>query len=168
MAYTKTQVDDMIDRNLNPFRQDIVGDNVIAISADTETAFIANGNARNAVKGPTYFTDRYNTTTGIMTAVTEYDGPSYMSKVGFTWTPTAESEGIGVVRMYINDTTPKLLDSYAFSYKGSLAFPINIFTDWYWGEEAGYDAKNDGVYWTVEFEHAGSVSNPAMLIRHDQ
>lgn len=165
---TQTQFQDMIDRNLNPFRQDVVGDNTIVVSAATEVLFLADGDARNVSQAPSYFTDRYDTATGIMKATTEYDAPTYVGEPNFTWTPSASSEGIALIRLYINDTVPKLIKTYPIHYKGDSAFPLSVLTEWYWGTSAGYDAKNDGVYWTVEFEHAGTISNPAMVIRHGQ
>jgi hypothetical protein len=159
---------DMLERMRYPFKQDIAGTNTISISADTETLFLSNGATRNFSEGPAYFTDRYNTTTGVMAATTEYDSPVYAAKLSFNWVPDASSSGILLVRQYINDATPKLIGTYSKSYKGSAAFPESLITDWYWGTETGYDAKNDGVYWTIEFEHDGDVTNPSLLIHHAQ
>ena len=168
MAYTKTQVDDMLDRCLNPFRQDVIGDDTINILVNSETKLLVNGNTRNAVQAPTYMTDRWNTTTSIMKAITEYDHPTYVADLGFVWTPSASSEGIAKVRVYINDAVPKLIRTYTQAYKGDSALPINTLVTWYWGEEAGYDAKNDGVYFTIEFEHAGTVTAPSAVIYNTQ
>lgn len=168
MAYTKKQVDDMVDRCLHPFRQDVVGDNSITITADTEVLFAVNGNSRNETSGPTYMTDRWDTTNSKMTAASEYDGPTYVGDIGFVWTPGAESEGVGKIRAYIDDASPKLIRTYNFSYKGATADPFNIVATWYWGEEAGYDAKNDGVYFTIEFGHNGSVTSPSIVIYNTQ
>ena len=168
MAITQTQAQDMLDRTLNPFRQDVIGDNSIAISAGTPTKFLINGASRNVVQAPTYMTDRWNTTTSIMTAVSEYDSPTYVGDLGFVWTPTASSEGICKVRVYINDATPKLIRTYQVNYKGSSAVPVNVVTTWYWGTETGYDAKNDGIYFEVEFEHAGTITSPSVVIYHTQ
>jgi len=168
MAYTKTQVDDMMDRNLNPFRQDVVGDDSIIILATSPTKLLVNGNTRNAAKAPSYMTDRWNTTTSIMKAISEYDGPTYVGDIGLVYTPTVpNSEGNLTVRVYINDASPKLIRTYTSRYKGSV-IPMNVLTTWYWGEETGYDAKNDGVYFTLEFEHAGTVTAPSIIIYNTQ
>lgn len=168
MSYTKTQIDDMIDRMLNPFRQDVVGTNSIAISASVEAVFAVNGLSRNDVSSPAYMTDRWNTSTNIMTAITEYDSPTYSADIGFVWTPDASSSGIAYIRTYINDATPKLIRTHQVSYKGSSAISKNILTSWYWGSETGYDAKNDGVYFTIEFEHSGTISTPSISIYNTQ
>jgi hypothetical protein len=168
MSYTKTQVDDMMDRMLNPFRQDVAGDNSIAITANTETTFLINGNARNVASGPSYMTDRWDTSTGVMTAASEYDSPTYVGDLGFIWTPAASSEGRFLLRVYINDATPKLIRTYRGDYKGASAIPRNILATWYWGAEAGYDAKNDGIYFTIEFEHNGTITAPSVVIYNTQ
>lgn len=166
--HTKTEVDCMIARMLTPFRQDVVGDNPIAISAGVETRLVINGAARNVSQAPPYMTDRYNTSTDVMTAISEYDGPTYAGDVGFVWTPDASSEGHAAIRVYINDASPKLIRTYEVGYKGASALPLNIGTSWYWGEEDGYDAKNDGVYWTVEFEHDGDLTSPSIVVYNTQ
>ena len=174
MAYTKTQVDNMMDRCLNPFRQDVVGDNSISVSAATETQIVINGESRNVSHGPDYFTDRWDTTNSKMTAVDEYDSPTYVADIGFVWTPDASSEGIAIIRLYIDTSgtqdfsTDPEIRSYTFSYKGSSAIAKNILATWYWGTEAGYDAKNDGVYFTIEFEHAGTITEPSSVIYNTQ
>jgi hypothetical protein len=168
MAITQTQFNDMMDRNLNPFRQDVVGDDTINILADTPTKLLVNGNTRNDAKAPAYMTDRWNTTTSIMKATTEYDHPVYVGDIGFVWTPTVGSEGTFYVRVYINDATPKLIRTYEGSYKGDSAVPKNILATWYWGDDTGYDAKNDGVYFVLEFEHSGTVTAPSIVIYNTQ
>lgn len=165
---SKTEVDDMIARQLTPFRQDVVGDNSIAISANTETPFVVNGLARNDAQAPVYMTDRWNLATNVMTASTEYDAPTYVGNLSFVWTPTASSQGTAIVRLYINDAAPKLIGTYDIEYKGELGIPRNAVLTWYWGSDAGYDAKNDGVYFTIEFEHAGVITSPGVNIYNTQ
>ena len=165
---TQTQFQNMMDRQLNPFRQDVIGDDTINILAGQETKILVNGNTRNEAQGPAYMTDRWNTVTSIMTATTEYDSPVYVADVGFIWTPSASSEGRFLVRVYINDSTPKLIRTYRGDYKGASAIPRNILATWYWGTETGYDAKNDGVYFTVEFEHNGTITAPSVVIYNTQ
>ena len=46
--------------------------------------------------------------------------------------------------------------------------PKNVLATWYWGSEVGYDAKNDGVYFTVEFEHDGAITAPSLTIYNTQ
>ena len=173
MAYTKTQVDDMMDRQLNPFRQDVTGDNVITIVQSTEALYIVDGDARNVATGPAYFTDRWSTANSKMAAISEYDGPTYVADIGFTWTPAAQSSGAFKLKVYIDNSGTRnfaadpLIRTYSGAYTKTAQ--VNILATWYWGEEAGYDAKNDGVYFTVEFEdHAGSITNPSIVIYNTQ
>ncbi len=168
MPYTKTQVDDMIDRCLNPFRQDVIGNDTINILANSETKILVNGAVRNDTSGPAYMTDRWDTITSIMKATSEYDSPTYVGDIGFVWTPTAQSEGVAKIRAYINDASPKLIRTYSIPYKGDSADPVNVVATWYWGTDAGYDAKNDGVYFTIEFEHTGTVTSPSVVIYNTQ
>ena len=74
--FTQTEVDDMLDKDKNPFRQDVGGTDSINILANSETKLLINGLARNSSSGPAYMTDRWDTVTSIMKAITEYDGPT--------------------------------------------------------------------------------------------
>ncbi len=174
LTQTFTEVQHMMDRQMNPFRQDVVGDNSIEISADTETLFAVDGDARNVTSGPTYMTDRWDTTNNKMTAVAEYDSPIYVADVGFVWSPDASNAGTLTLRLYIdtsgtrNFATDPNIRTYTKSYKGASDLPLNELATWYWGEEAGYDAKNDGVYFTIEFEHSGDVTSPSLVIYNTQ
>ena len=164
----------MIDRQINPFRQDVVGDNSIAITANTEALFVINGAARNVSQGPEYMTNRWSTSSSTMTASTEHDGPTYVGDLGFVWTPSASAEGLAMIRVYINTSgtqtfaTDPEIRNYVVSYKGVSAINRNVVATWYWGDEAGYDAKNDGIYFTIEFEHDGTVSSPSAVIYNTQ
>lgn len=164
----QTQFQDMMARNLTPFRQDVVGDDTINILVSGETKLLVNGNTRNSVQAPSYMTDRWDTVTSIMKATAEYDHPTYVADIGFVWNPAASSEGVAKVRVYINDASPKLIRTYSFNYKGSSSDPVNILATWYWGDEVGFDAKNDGVYFTIEFEHEGTVTSPSVVIYNTQ
>lgn len=168
LTLTGTQVQDMLDRSLTPFRQDIIGDDTINILANSETKILVNGNTRNDVQAPSYMTDRWDTVTSIMKATSEYDHPTYVGDIGFIWTPGASSEGVATIRVYINDASPKLIRTYRQPYKGANAEPFNVVSTWYWGTDVGYDAKNDGVYFTIEFEHAGNVTSPSVVIYNTQ
>jgi hypothetical protein len=168
MAFTKTQVDNTIDKDKNPFRQDIAGSNSIAITGGAEARFVINGLARDDSQGPAYMTDRWDTVNNKFAAPTEPDGPVYVADLGFIWTPSASSEGTIKIRLYIDDTVPKLIRTYRSSYKGSDAEPYSVVTTWYLGTEVGYDAKNDGVYFTVEFENNGTITSPSAVIYNTQ
>jgi len=168
MAYTKTQVDDMIARGLTPFKQSVIGDNSIAITANTEARFVCDGDTYNFADGPSYMTDRWDTTNSKMAAITEYDSPTYVADMNFIWTPSASNTGSFILRVYIDDDTPKLIRTYEGAYKGAGATPKGIIATWYWGTDTGYDAKNDGIYFTLEFEHNGTVTVPTLNLYNTQ
>ena len=175
LTLTTAEIQDMLNRNMTPFRQDVTGSNSISIAvADTEYLFANNGATRNAVSSPAYMTDRWDTTNYKMTAVSEYDHPTYVGDIGFIWTPDASSEGHYHIRVYIDESgtrnfaTDPLIRTYTGTYKGAAAEPRNTIATWYWGDETGYDAKNNGVYFTVEFEHTGDITSPSTVIYNTQ
>ncbi len=172
--WSQTEADDMLDRCLNPFRQSLIGTDSIAITANTEVQLTCNAATRNVVSGPTYFTDRWDATDSKMTAVSEYDTPTYVGDIGFTWDQTTSSVGRCTVRVYIDDSGTQNFSadpeirSYSFYYIGTAPLKENTVATWYWGTETGYDAKNDGVYFTVEFQHSGTLTAPSINIYNTQ
>lgn len=173
MAYTKTQVDDMMDRNLNPFRQDVVdGAHTVgspqAIVANTPVRFSSDGAIRNDAKGPAYFTNRWDTVNNKMTASSEYDGPVYVADLSWTFDPSSAASGNVTITVWIDDATPKLIGTTTKSFKGPTASADGAVLTWYWGEETGYDAKNDGVYFELEFDEGGSLYDKSLVIYNTQ
>jgi hypothetical protein len=173
MPYTKTQVDNMLDRNLNPFRQDVVdGTHTVgspqAIVANTPVRFSVDGSVRNSAHGPTYFTDRWDTVNNKMTAVTEYDGPVYVADLAWTFDPSSASTGNVTITVWIDDTTPKKIGTVTKTFKGPSASADGAVLTWYWGDEAGFDAKNDGVYFEIEFDDSGSLYDKSIVIYNTQ
>lgn len=173
MAYTKTQVDNMLDRNINPFRQDVVDGTHTAgspqsIVANTPVRFSIDGSVRNSVKGPDYFTDRWDTVNSKMTAVTEYDGPVYVADLSWVFNPSSASTGNVTVTVWIDDTVPKLIGTTTKSFKGPSASADGAVLTWYWGTEVGYDAKNDGIYFEIEFDDSGSLYDKSAVIYNTQ
>ena len=175
LTQTFAEVQDMINRNMNPFRQDVVGSNSIEITGGTETLWINNGLGRNAVSAPSYMTDRWSTANSKMTAISEYDHPTYVADMGLTFTPdTPNSKGIATLRIYIDESgtrnfaTDPLIRTYQSDYDTSVTTSGNIITTWYWGDETGFDAKNNGIYFTITFDHTGDVTNPSTVIYNTQ
>lgn len=173
MAISQTEAYNMLDRCRNPFKQDLADSTHTvgspqAITADTPVRFAVDGGTRNVVTSPTYFTDRWDTTNNKMTAVTEYDSPIYKASLSFIFDPTSASSGIFTVTTWIDDATPKKISSYVGTFKGPAAAAERIAVEWYWGEEVGYDAKNDGIYFEIEFSDSGSLYDKTLLIRHAQ
>lgn len=166
---TTQQAEDALDAILNRFRQDI-GDSAHtvgspqAIVAGTEYRVTNDTLGRNAVISPTYMTDRWDATNNKIAVPSEYDEPMYVLDFGFTFDPASASDGTATLRVYIDDATPKLIKTYRTPFKGPAAEQLNFIATWYFGTEAGYDAKNDGIYFTLEFDAAGDLYDKSMTI----
>lgn len=132
------------------------------MAAGTEYKLTNNGGLSNEVTSPTYFTDRWDTTNFKISAITELDTPTFVNDVSFTFDPTIASPGLLTVRVYIDESgtqdfsTDPLIRSYTADYKGTPE-PISIVCTWFFGESVGFDAKNNGVYFTIESENAGDL-----------
>jgi hypothetical protein len=164
LTFTTAEVEKVLDGRMNSFRQDIAdssGAQTIT-SSGTRYKITIDALSRNDVTAPAYITDRWDATNNKMALPTELDSPVYVGDVSFTFTPDTASAGVGVLHLVIDDTVPKTIRSYSFDYKG--AESVNILTTWYLGEDAGYDAKKDGVYFEVEFDDSGSINSKGAVI----
>ena len=161
-------IDKIIDGRLNNFRQDVAdGLHTLgspqAILANTAYRLTIDGAARNDANAPDYISSRWDTTNNKMAFPDELDKPTYVGDISFIFDPTVSAAGQGVLRVYIDDVAPKLIRTYSFNYKGNPE-TVNIISTWYLGSDAGYDAKNDGVYFEVEFDQAGDLYNKGAVI----
>ena len=165
--WTQSEIDNVIGGRYHSFIQDVVDTGTAeAILANTETKITIDAVNRNFIIAPDYMTDRWDTTDNKMTFVTEMNTPTYVADLGFTFTPTVGASGTCTVKVYIDDpTTPKLIRTVTHTYKSSPERFNSILT-WYLGSGAGYDAKNDGIYFTMEFTGAGSVTDKSVVIYH--
>ena len=169
LSFTGDSVNKVIDGRYNNFRQDIadathtVG-SPQAIAANTPYRLTIDAALRNDTNAPNYITSRWDATNNKIAFPEELDKPTYVGDISMIFDPTAAAAGKGILRAYIDDaTTPKLIRNYSFNYK---AVPeiVNIITTWYLGTDVGYDAKNDGVYFEVEFDQAGSLYSKGAVI----
>lgn len=169
-TFTQTEVTNILDGRYHSFIQDIAdSEHTIGdpqdIDADTEYLFTIDALARNFVIAPDYMTDRWDAVNSKIAPSTEMNTPTYVADIGFTFAPTVSAAGTVTVRMYIDDASPKQIRSYQFSFKGTPE-NVNQIMTWYLGTDAGYDAKNDGVYITVEFSAAGELYSKTAVIYH--
>lgn len=170
LSISTATIEKLLDGRYNSFRQDVSdGATSQAItSANTEYKLTNGASARNDVTSPAYITSRWDTTNSKIAFPDELDHPTYVGDVSFTFTPDTNASGLGVLRLYIDDSgtqnfaTDPVIRTYTFDYKGAVS--VNVITTWYLGTDAGYDAKNDGVYFTVEFDDSGSVANKGAVI----
>ena len=117
----------------------------------------------NDVNAPAYITSRWDTTNNKIAFPEALDKPTYVADTSFIFDPTASAAGKGLIRVYIDDTTPKNIRTYEFEYKSTPQI-VNVIATWYLGEDTGYNAKSDGVYFTVEFDQAGSLYSKGSVI----
>ena len=162
LKFTTTEIENVLDGRLNNFHQDVVDNQTTEpssnnISADTSIRWTNDGGNRNSTTAPTYMTDRWNTSTDIMKFTAELDSPVYVSDFSFTFHPQTTATGSITFRAYIDDpTTPKLIKTVVKSYKGETAIDGLLLT-YYLGSSTGYDLKNDGIYFEIEFDQDGKI-----------
>lgn len=178
MSVTQTQFQDMIERQLTPFRQDLSGTNSIAITGGTETLWANNGLGHENTSAPAYMTDRWDAVNNTMMALTEYDHPTYVVDMGFLFTSdTPNTTGVAVIRIYIDESGTQdfgadpVIRTYRTDYVTGSApntAQMSVLGTWYWGEELGFDAKMNGVYFTVTFEDSGDITGPTTVIYNTQ
>lgn len=167
-AFTGAEIDKVIDGRYNNFKQSLQGDNTIAISAGTEVLFVNNGAVANEVNSPAYITSRWSITNSKIAFPEEMDAPTYVVDMASLFTPTAVNEGSATMRIYIDESGTRnfaadpLIRTYNSRYKGTDL--VSIVGTWFLGSGTGYDAKNNGVYFTLEFENAGTLSMPYHVI----
>lgn len=160
--FTGAEIEKVIDGRYNNFKQSILGDNSIAVSANSEFLFVNNGLVANEVSAPTYITSRWSSVNSKIAFPEELDAPTYVVDMAPLFTPTSVNEGSATMRIYIDESgtrdfsTDPLIRTYNSRYKGTDL--VSIVGTWFLGSSSGFDAKNNGVYFTLEFENAGTLS----------
>lgn len=168
LKFTTAEIEKILDGRLNSFKQSVNGNNTIAISANTEVLFVNNGAVINNTTAPTYITSRWNVTNSKIAIPEELDAPTYVVDMASTFTPTSVNEGTAIMKIYIDEsgtrdfTTDPLIRTYHSRYKGTDL--VSVVGTWFLGSGTGYDAKNNGIYFTMEFENAGTLSSPYHVI----
>jgi len=167
LGFTGSEVQKVIDGRRNSFRQSINDSQYVlatprALTANTEYLLTNNAQLSNDVTSPAYITSRWDAVNNKMVTPEELDTPTYVNDLTFTFDPTVASAGKGKIRVYIDEsgtrdfTTDPQIRSYDFEYK-STPEPVSQVTTWFLGEATGFDAKNNGVYFTVEVEGDGDL-----------
>ena len=165
MELTQSLVEKILDGRHNSFRQAIQDDHVagdsIAVTSDTEMLLTNNGlGVAGSTTAPDYITDRWDATNSKIALPDELDSPTYVNDISFTFDPNTASAGTITLKLYVDESgartfaTDPLIRTYASSYK-SLTEAVSMITTWFLGDSTGYDAKNNGVYFTVEFSDSG-------------
>lgn len=168
LKFTTAQVEKILDGRLYSFRQDLA-DSVHTVGSPqpilslTEYRITNDGLIRNDLVNPAYIVEDWDTVNNKFALPSEIDSPTYVVDMSFTFAPSVGSAGEMITRIYIDDTVPKLIKTARTNYTGTTAIDDVLMT-WYLGEEAGFDAKNDGVYFTIEFSASGSLYDKSMSI----
>lgn len=174
IKFTTAEVEQILDGRMHSFVQD-VADNAHtsgspqAITAETEYLFTNNALGRNVAVAPTYISSRWDAANSKVAFPDEHNTPTYVADIAMSFNPSVSSQGLATLRVYIdtsgarNFATDPLIRSYVTDYKG-IAESMSTIATWYLGEETGYDAKNDGVYFTVEFSTAGDLYNKNLVV----
>ena len=163
LNFTAAEIDNLLDGRYNSFRESVQGDNSISLSANTETLYVNNGNTFVESTAPTYITSRWDTTNNKIAFPEEYDHPTYVVDMTPLFTPSAGSEGSVILRLYIDGSgtkdfsTDPVIRTYVSRQKGTGLF--SIVGTWFLGTATGFDAKNNGVYFTIETENPGTLTN---------
>jgi len=174
LNFTTAQIEQAIDGRINSFRQAIQDSHTsvdaIAISAGTEVLITNDADISNETS-PAYITSRWNATDSKIAMPEIHDHPTFINDISFTFDPTAASAGEITIRTYIDESgtrnfgTDPLIRTYTRKYK-AVAEPISLLAGWFFGSGTGYDAKNNGVYFTIEADGAGDLYGIYMSIYH--
>lgn len=167
LSFTTAEIEKVLDGRYNTFRQAILDGQYTlasprALLASTEVVLTNNAALTNSVTSPTYITSRWSTSNSKISMPEELDNPTYVNDLTFTFDPTSASAGEGTIRLYIDESgtrnfaTDPLIRSYPFDFKAAPE-PVSVISTWFFGEDVGFDAKNNGVYFTVEVSLAGDL-----------
>jgi len=168
LDFTTEEINNLLDGRYNNFKESVIGDNTIAVTGESEFLFINNGLTEVKVTSPAYITSRWNKTLSKISMPEELDSPTYVIDISPYFTPSSGNEGGVTMRIYIDESgtrdfaTDPLIRTYNVRQKGSDL--VSIVGTWFFGDDAGFDAKNNGVYFTLEFENSGTISVPFHVI----
>lgn len=168
LKFSTADINKLLDGRYNNFKESVIGDNTIAVTANTEFLFVNNGASEIKITSPEYITSRWDFTNSKISMPEELDSPSYVIDISPYFTPSTGSEGAVTMRIYIDEsgtrdyTSDPLIRTYNVRQKG--ADLVSIVGTWFFGDDVGFDAKNNGVYFTLEFENNGTISVPFHVI----
>jgi len=164
LDFTITEVNQTLDGRMNSFRESLLGNNTIALVANTETLFVNNGAVSEEVTAPTYITSRWDKVNSKIAMPEELDHPTYVFDMAPLFTPASGNLGTFILKVYIDESgtrdfsTDPRIRTYKTTQKGTDY--ISMVATWFFGESIGYDAKNKGIYFTIESDIGGTISEP--------
>lgn len=92
-----------------------------------------------------------------------YNSPIIVDKPNCMFQPTVASAGFCTINVYVDETSPILIDQAVLAYKGSVPTKMATLFSYYLGNEVGFDIKNKGVYFTFSFTHNGDLWDMSLL-----
>lgn len=161
--YTGQQIQDLLDGQHTPFRQDIQDAtydvaNKISVTGGTPVRLQIDGVNYNDKVAPSYMSgDGWDVVNDKIAFPNEINHPTYVADVGFVF-DSGGGGGVVEISLWVDDTVPKKIRTYISDYTNT-ATTLNQIMTWYLGEGIGYDAKNDGVYIELNFDTNGSLWN---------
>lgn len=161
--FTGEETDKIIDGRYHSPIDDCVGDDwtigsPLVASAGVEYDFVCNGNIRHFKVFPDHITKMWDTTLNIATFSEFLNTPEIVSTPQFTFAPTVAAAGTITVRAYVNEDTPLVIKEIVIPYKATVT-DVSALLTYYAGDAVGFDVKNKGTKFTIEFSGAGNVYN---------
>lgn len=167
LPFVATDIKKVIDSQYHPPHHDCSDDAYTtgsrqSVNASTEYDFEVNCAFENSVF-PDHITKLWDPVTNMCDFSEEMNTPKYVARLQLTFEPTTANAGIMEFRAYINDATPKLIQTIRVPFKATESRMEALFA-FYVGSETGYDMKNDGLYFTYECSLAGEVWDRGILV----
>lgn len=87
------------------------------------------------------------------------DTPTIVALPNCYFKPSASSEGECIIRCFVNEPSPILLDQAIVGFKGQVYEKMGDLFSFYLGDEIGFQLKTKGIYFTFEFTLAGELKD---------
>ena len=133
-----------------------------SVTATTEYDFEANGSFE-VTNFPSHITKLWDTTTNKCDFSEMLDSPMCVARIQFNFDPSAAAAGFVEVKAYIDDATPKLIQTIRIPYKATDSRMEALFS-FYVGSETGYDMKTDGLKFTYTPDANGEIYDRGVLV----
>ena len=164
LTFTTAEVEKLLDGRYNNFRQIVSHSVSVAVDNTDEFVLPINGLGTFAsVVSPDYITSRWDGTNYKFAIPEELDSPNYSAVVSFIFDPDVAAVGEGTLRAYIiGDTVPtpatdNIIYADGFDYKAAPEY-VTRNISFFLGSDTGYDAKNKGVYFTIQLDKTGDLT----------
>lgn len=168
LKYDAATIDKILDGRYHSPIEDIAGDNYTEISPLTITGgnteqYVCNNNIREFSSFPAHVSKMWDTANNKAIFAELLDTPMIVGVPSFIWKPASSTDGKITVGVYVNETSPILIEEQTLNYKGTARRVSPLFT-FYIGEDAGFDVKNKGVIYRITPDTTGDLYLP--IIKH--